>query len=290
MTWEITIVLMAVFGAFSAILARHISLVNPKVFVLVGVFVYLAVATSGFIQSIIFGGGLATFPLSTAWPYLIIEGAFIPSAWLIQYRLIRYIGAGNAVTVSTFNTLMAALVGIIYLHEGLSLNFVIGAICIITGTLITLRIQPDTEHHTRVSRIVLLSLILTGATLFAVGMFFEKMAINAIGVWNYSTYGWGMQLVGAMTLFIIFGQKELKHIKLKIIKNSFLLGVIGSISGGLYIYAVSIGTLSHTVVASSGKVAITALLAAIILKERNAMALRITAFTLSISGLWLIIS
>ncbi|MEP7204714.1 MAG: EamA family transporter [Candidatus Saccharibacteria bacterium] len=289
MTWQLIITLQIIVSSLMAMFTRHITLSNRHVFIGVGVASYSAVALSGIIFSIISNNGFPTAPSAIAWTYIFFEGLCIPAAWLIQYKLVSHLGAGNAVTISTLNMLSAALLGVLFLNEAISLSFVFGAMFIITGTFITLRIRPDITHHNRPPFILMISLVIAGMILFAVGMYFEKTAINIIGVWNYSAYGWGMQLIVIIILFILFGRKELPHIKPKIIKNGLILGFMTSLAGGLYIYALSLGSLSHTIIAASGKVAITVLLAAIFLKERNNILLRATAFLLSVIGLSLVV-
>jgi len=290
MTWQIAITLQIFVSALMTMFTRRLTLSTKQVFFGVGVASYFMVALCGLVFSLIYNDALPMQPSTSAWVYIIIEGLCIPAAWFIQYKLIGYIGAGNTITVSTLNTISTAILGVLFLNEGLSTNFIIGAFFIITGTLITLHIRPDIDHRSSASFTLMLVLIIAGATLFATGMYFEKVAISTIGVWNYSAYGWGMQLVGAAILFILFGRKEIPYLNRGIIKNGLLLGFITSIAGGLYIYALSLGSLSHTIVATSGKVAITVFLAAVFLKERNNLLLRITAFILSMVGLWLVVS
>ena len=289
MTWQIAITLQILVSSLMTMFTRRLTLSTKQVFFGIGLASYFMVALSGLVFSLIYNHALPTQPSTGAWVYILIEGLCVPAAWLIQYKLIGYIGAGNAITVGTLNTISTALLGVLFLNEGLSTNFIIGALLIIAGTLITLRIRPDLDHRSRAPFALMLVLVTAGATLFATGMYFEKIAISTIGVWNYSAYGWGMQLIGAAILFILFGRKEIPYINRGIIKNGLLLGFITSIAGGLYIYALSMGSLSHTIVATSGKVAITVLFAAVFLKERNNLPLRITAFLLSMIGLWLVV-
>lgn len=272
------------------IFSRHMTLSIRKVFFGIGVFSYLVIAVMGLLFSIVSNHGLPSLPGSGAWPYLLIEGLFIPTAWLIQYKIIGHIGAGNTAIVSIVNTVGTSILGILLLHEGFSFFFAVGAALIMTSALISLTINPDSGHHRDVPLRTIVMLIFIGMVFFAVGMYSEKVAINIIGVWNYSAFGWGMQSIGAATVFTIFGRKEIKHINRNIAKKGLLLGLITSVSGGLYIYALSLGGLSHTIIATSGKIAITVLLAALLLHERNNFRTRIVAFLLALAGLWLVVS
>lgn len=289
MTWQAAITLQVVVSSFMTLFTRRLTLTVTQVFFGVGMVSYATVASSGLILSIINNGGSPVLPTGNAWLYLAIEGLCIPLSWLMQYKLIRYIGAANAVIVSALNTVGAALLGILFLKDGLSTWFILGAALIILSSLVSLRIRPDTEHGIAASLPIKVALALAGAAFFALGMFAEKQAITTIGVWNYTAFGWGMQAVGALLIFICFGLKEIPHLRKGVIIKGIMLGLITSVAGALYVYALSKGELSRTVVAASGKVAITMLLAAVLLKERNAIWLRLLAFLLSVSGLLFII-
>ena len=233
MTWQLAITIQIIVSSLLTMFTRRVTLSNKRVFIGVGVATYFVVALCGFIFSIIANGGLPALPSSTAWMYILVEGLCIPGAWLVQYKLIGYIGAGNTVTISTVNTISAALLGILFLKEGISFNFILGAIFIIVGTAVTLRIRPDLEHRVAQSLTFMTSLIISGAILFAAGMYFEKMAINTIGAWDYSAYGWGMQFIGVAILFALFGRKELPHVNPQIIRNGLLLGLLCYLRGGI---------------------------------------------------------
>lgn len=290
MTWQTAILLQIIASTGMTLFARRLSLSVKQVFFGIGVTSYLAVAVMGMVFSLIAIGSLPALPSAATWTVLIIEGICIPAAWLIQYKTITYVGAGNAITISTLNTIAAATIGVMLLGDAFTAAFAVGGLLIVTGTLVSLRIKADIAHRSKGTFLFKLALISFGAILFAIGMTAEKIAIDSITVWHYSFYGWTMQLIGASILFALFGRSELPYISHKAISKGLLLGFMTSIAGGLYIYALSIGSLSHTVIASSGKIALTVLLAAIFLKERNNLIARITAFLLSMTGLWLILS
>src|SRR4051794_35756695 len=121
MTWQIAITLQVFVSALMTLFTRHITLSNKRVFIGVGVGSYFAVAVCGFIFAIISHSGLPVFPSPTAWLFIIIEGLCIPAAWLVQYKLISSLGAANAITISTLNTVGAASLGILFLGESISM-------------------------------------------------------------------------------------------------------------------------------------------------------------------------
>lgn len=289
MTWQFIIVAQILVSSVMTVFTRHLTLANKKVFFGIGVMSYVAVAVAGWIYATVFSGINLPLPPSNVWPYLIVEGLFIPAAWLVQYKLITHVGAGNAVIVTTLNTLSTAVLGIVLLHEGLTPSFAIGAVLVLGGVMIALGLKPDSKHSDTLGLWNKLFLTLLGAGLFAVGMFAEKVAVTTIGVWDYAAYGWSMQAIGAIVLYILFGRKESAHITQKLAVKGLMLGILTSIAGGLYIYALSMGTLSQTIVATSGKAVVVMLLAALLLRERNALGYKLIAFCLTVSGLWLVL-
>ena len=268
---------------------RHIALTSKKVFFSVGAISYFAIAVAGLVYCLLSNRGLPPVPTGIAWLYILLEGIAIPIAWLFGFKLISYIGASNTIVVATVNTIGAALLGIIFLGEHISLSFIAGVLCILFGVYIALGIKPDKTHHLAASLTTKSLLVLGAFVFFSIGMFFEKQAITSIGVWNYAFYGWTAQFMGALAIYWLFGRGERRHISPIIAKRALALGLVTSIAGGLFILALSKGTLSHTIVATSGKVAITMLLSAVFLHESNNMKLRLSAFAASMLGIALIL-
>lgn len=250
---------------------------------------YTTIAVLGWFYGGMFGNFPSILPDMQTWVYLAVQGLCIPGSWLVQYRLISYIGASNTAIVTTLNTMATATVGLVFLNEPMSWIFLGGSVVIFAGILLALGLQPDIEHHAKVSMRLKIGLAISGAVLFAIGMFAEKLAINQLGAWNYAGLGWSMQALGAIGFFMIFGRSELPHINSQVVKRTVILGTLTSLAGMLHVYALSIGSLSHTVVATSGKVAVVLVLSAIFLRERNALLRRITAFALVATGLFIIL-
>ena len=289
MNWQTATIFQVIVGSLVTIFARKISLSVKKVFFGIGTVSFLAIAVAGLFYSTVHRGSLPEWPSAQAWPYIFIEGLSIPAAWFITYKTIKIMGASNAAIINILNMLSSAVFGIVFLHDGYSPKLILGALLIIISAFISLNIAPDEEHKSINNIKLLYILILVGAIMFGLGMYAEKMAVSKIGVWNYAVFGWGMQAIGALILFIIFGREEVKYFNKEIIKKGILLGLMTSVAGGLYVYALSKGSLSNTIIASSGKIAITVFLAAVLLKERNDLIIRLFAFILAILGIWLVV-
>jgi len=272
------------------IFSRALALSNRKLFYTIGVFSYGIVAVMGIVWAVTFQGGIQSLPTAQAWIYIAIEGVCIPASWLLLYKIIGIIGAGNSTVTALINTVVAAVLGIVFLRESFTPTFLLGALLLLGSGYLALTIQADDQHHTKVSLIKKVAMVLAMASFFSVGMFFEKKAIDAIGVWDYAAFGWGMQFVGALLICSIFGRSELAHVTKTGVQKGMILGFMTSIAGVLYIYALSIGTLSHTIVAASGKLGLTMVLAALILGERNAVRKRFMTLALSTLGLYVLFS
>jgi len=289
MSWQIIIILQVVAGTAITLLSRRFALKSEKSFFSIGLFSYFAIAISGMLVSLIANQGLPPLPSSAAWWFIVAEGVFIPMGWLVQLYLIKSIGASNAVLVGMFNSLVIATLSIVLYHDAISPMFLLGAAFLVTSSVIALRIKPDETHssHDAFSRKV--GLVLFGAVTAAIGAICEKQAIDMTGVWNYAVFGWAMQAVGTGIIFAFFGRKELPHLTKHVVRRGLALGFLTSLSGGLYIYAISIGTLSHTILAATSRAGLIMLLSAIFFRERNALRKRVLAFLLAIAGIWCVV-
>ena len=284
-TWQTVVIVQVFFSALPTILARKLALADQKLFFMVGVVTYGVIAAVGATVSLTFGPGTPQLPPPSIWPYLIAIGSLIPASWLLQYKIVHKFGASNGMLIAMLNHAGTATLGFVLLQEPLSSNFLIGCLLIAVSILIAFRIQPDKTHHVHVPITIKLLLVLSMVVAYSFGMFAEKQAVTAVGVWDYIFFGWLMQFLGSLVLLMMYGRKELSHVSLKSVRKAMAIGALTSIAGMLYIYALSIGTLSHTIIATSGKVALVMVLAALLLNERNSLGLRITALMFSVTGL-----
>ncbi len=270
------------------IFSRRLALSDNKLYYILGVCTYATVAVMGCIYAVVFHGGITGMPSAEAWAYIIIEGICIPASWLLLYKLISIVGASNSTVTSLMNTVVTALLGILLLHEPFTMSFLAGTVLLLTSGYLALTIQADTRHHRSVALMKKVALIIGMVSFYSVGMYCEKKAIGIVGVWDYAVFGWGMQFVGISVICLLVGRSELAHVSWQSVRGGLLLGLITSVAGLLYIYALSIGTLSHTVVATSGKLGLTMVLAALLLGERNALKKRILTLVLSTVGIALL--
>lgn len=287
--WPVIIASQVVVSSIMTITARKLSLSNQRVFFVVGFVIYLVVAVMGTSLSFLFGVEPSYFPSTEEWRYIMPASLLIVSSWLLLYKIIALLGASNAVLVSMANYIGTAVLGFIILDEPITPAIILGAIFVIIGILIVFSIKPDSTHTSRATSTTKFLLLLAMVVTFSSGMMFEKLAIDSMGVWQYARYGWLMQFVCAAATVGLLGRREIVYITRQTIHKALVLGLLTSIAGGLYILALSLGTLSGTVLAASAKITLTSVLAYVVLNERNSLGHRIVALLLSLLGMVLIV-
>lgn len=287
MLWQQVIVLQIIARSITTLWSRKLTIWHPKAVFSTSVIMYAVVATTGLCLSLINNNGsLPVFTNPTVFWYLLGEGILIPISWIAQYRLLAHVGASSAVVAQTLNYVTVALFGFVFLGDPVSMAIVVGGLLLISGVVLALSIKKPSVNQTDtvpINRKILL--IAISSLSLAGGLVFEKLAIEALGVWSYSFYGWTMQFIGAVVLFCLFGRQELTLFKPKFVFGAIVAGLLMSLAGSLFIYSLSKGLLSATILTATANIAITSVLAMWLLKERNEIVKRIIAVLLSIGGL-----
>ncbi len=290
MSYQIAVVLQMLLSAISVLFSRKIALSTKGVFFGIGTLSYLAIGVMGYVYaSIAHGSPIISMPEGVNWLLLAVVGFGVPISWLIHYKLLTFVGASNATIISTINVVATATIGIIVLGEPMTTTLMTGGALVIVGVVLSLGIKTDTTRRKQASVYTKIALIVSGSIIFSVAMFVEKSMIDQMGMWNYAAFGWGMQAVGAFLLCVIFGRRELKKMTLPVITKGLGLGFITSLAGLPFAYALSVGNLSNTILASSGRTAIVVVFAAVLFRERNNLGMRIAAFVAVVIGTWLLL-
>ena len=287
--WPVVIVAQVIASSVMTVITRKLSLSNRRVFFVVGFVIYAVVALMGIVYSLVFGVDLAYRPSLEAWRFILPASIGIVTSWLLLYRTISIVGASNAVLITMVNYIATATLGFLVLGEAVSSTFLLGAVLIVASMYIAFSVRADTSHTANVPLRTKVLLVAAMATAFSFGMLFEKQAIDVMGVWQYARFGWFMQFVCASVLVAVVGRKEFRHLNKDTVTKALFLGLLTSVAGGLYILALSLGTLSGTMLATSAKITLTSVLAYVFLRERNALGLRLLALVISIAGMWLIL-
>lgn len=287
MTWQQVMVLQIIASSSMTLWYRKVSLVYSKHTFTLFLTIYLTVAVAGSIISVVrFGGTLPALPTGTVVWYLIGEGLFIPMSWYFSYRLLSIIGASSMAVAQSFIFLTTATLGILLLDEPLTVGLFVGAMLLLSGVYLALSVNGRHVKKNNVTLAKKLYLLCMSALLLSIGLLFEKLAINSIGVWDYAMFGWAAQGAGAVILFSIFGRQELGLQRTaRFWRYAFVAGLLTTLTGSLFIYALSTSMLSSVVLASTAKITLTSVLAFWLLKERTYLGKRIAAVALAVCGL-----
>lgn len=289
LAWQQLMLGQIIFGSLMAIWYRKVALKNKKSFYLVGLGVYFIVALAGvFISFVHFNFSIPDLPSLNHLINIVLASSLITISWLMSFKLLSNIGAFSMAIASSLNYLTIATFAIIFLNDNITISFILGALVMIIASFIAV-LNPELDKKTKKqSYIVNFGLLLAVAITLAVGILYEKIAINAIGVWSYAFYGWIMQFISASVIFVLFGRHEIKQINLKLIKYISIAGILTAIAGTFFILALSYGQLSSIALSASAKVSLTAVLAVLLLGERTFMKQRFLALGLSLLGLMFI--
>lgn len=265
---------------------RKISLWHKGTSLTLSVVVYFCIFCVGTILALISNdGSLPPLPTGSARLYLLGVGFLIPASWLAQYILLSHVGASTVAVAQTINFLMVAVFGFAFLGDPMGKYVLLGGLLLILGVIVALSIQSVGKHKDTLRIRYRLLLVLAASLCLAGGLMFEKLAIDSIGVSSYAFYGWMMQFIGAVILFLIFGRKEVKSLVVSFWPKAIFAGLLTATAGGLFIYSLSKGLLSSIILSGTAKVALTSFFAIWLLKERNDIKRRLLALSLAIAGL-----
>lgn len=279
-------VVQIVVGSFATLWYRRTSVIYKNKFFLISLVVYATVALAGIVLSLVANGGAIARPSNISeLLYVLAVGVTIPISWLAQYKLISHIGAANIAIAQAVNFLTVALFGYVLLGDSIGRYTLYGAIILIGALFIAFSIDNKASARDKLPLQKKIIFVTISSLALAIGLSCEKLAIDSMGVWSYVLYGWTLQFIGAAILFIIFGRVELKKVQRGFWPAALLAGVLTSLTGALFIIALSKGMLSEVILSSIAKVVLTTVLAVIVLKERNKIGRRFAALTLAIVGL-----
>lgn len=297
--WQQVMLLQIVVSSFMAIWYRKVAIKHKSNFFTTAIIVYFVVAFMGIIYSLINNNwAIPAVPDINQLKYALFAGLLIPVSWLLYFIIIARVGAFSAGIAQNFNFVILAGLGFVILKDPLQITTVVGGLFIAAAVWAALSINvPKTTVATnsgdnsgklaqfKAHPLANMVIIIIAALALAFGLLFEKLALDSMGVWTYTTYGWSAQFATTVLIFLVFGRHEISKINPLYIRNAFIAGLFTAAAGGLFVYALSNGLLSSIAIASSAKVALTAVLAIVILKETNNIKLRLIALALTIIGL-----
>jgi uncharacterized membrane protein len=190
------------------------------------------------------------------------------------------------------NVVSVILFAFLFTDETLSIKQWIGAATLLMAIVLIAIINNRNgikNYHKHI--VVGISLTVVTAVLFGPAMLNEKYLIDRIGLETYLVYGWGMQAIPAFGLGYVLSRKinKSKKLSLNMHLNVWIYAVLLALSGLTYVISLNgSGSASLTIVISVANVALTALLAYIILKERTHLFVKVLGVVLTGIGLFLL--
>ncbi len=133
--WQLFALLSAVFAALTAILAKiGITGVNTDLATAIRTVVILVVAWG----LVFWRGGIDTLPDLTArnWLFLTLSGVATGLSWICYFKALQLGKVSQVAPVDKLSVAIAIVLSVIFLGEALTWKTAIGALLIISGTLV----------------------------------------------------------------------------------------------------------------------------------------------------------
>lgn len=218
--------------------------------------------------------------------FRLVAGGLLFGLWAyFSYRVFAYVDAAIASLLATLNIVAVVIISSLFLHESLNILQFFGAILLFSAMLLVLTRKVSKKLRAEWNKGVMLSLAASSTYGFAIAN--EKWLLNRMGIGSYVVLGLSLQWLPILLLSFIIRPKMYGLLKNpNFIKDIGLAGVARGLAGILFIISmVSANNASLISVLSGFKVVLSALLAAIILKETKFLKVKITAGIIACGGI-----
>lgn len=285
MSWQLLLIGYLVLGTASYLWRRQLAKTFAKANSLVNAFFFVAV-----LYPIgLFVAALTTPDLSVGWAsfwLLLAGGAIFPFVNLLIYRANRDMDAGLFTIISDLVPVVSVTAGWLLLNEGLTGQQLIGAAVILLAAL--LATLPQLKHHMRNNRKAMICAF-AAVILLGLGFVFERYMLTLMDFGAYIVLGWGLQMVWG----VLFALPERKSYKIlfdpKIRGKLWAYSLSSTFRGLCIVGALYLSGNVSVVMASASFLTVLVVAAAyFILKEKERLALKMSAATLGVVGLLLI--
>lgn len=287
LTWNIVISFYILMNAINSVARRWLTLKHPHIIYFFSVMNYVFILTVGVIYVLITEKAIPELPMgSTVVLLLIGQAIFITISWLLQLVLIRRADATTTSVLSNLLPIFIILISYFVFKEKLTASFFIGTMILLLGSFLAVKSKQDNESDDKNSSLLSIFFISFIAFGFlAIGTSMEKAALDIIGVGSYVFYGWGMQIIVSILIFVFMHHKEKKYYNKEMIIDSTKIGVFSGLSATAYLIALSLGSFASTNMAAIGKVAIVLILSYFLLNEKDNLLLKIVSIIVTFIGL-----
>lgn len=292
MPWQFSAFLYILFSSTRSIQNRRIGLFTRDVTAYALVASFVCVFLGGLIYSLMSWSSVNHEAARSAWPYLIIGGCMFAVINVLVIKTYRYLPASFAVFMSILNVISVIIFAYLFTNETLSLKQWMGAATLLSA-IVLIAIINNRNGSKNYHKHIVIGITLTVVTgiIFGPAMLNEKYLIDRMGLETYVVYGWGLQAIPAFVLGYFLSRKidESKKISFKMHVNIWIYAILLALSGLTYVISLNgSGSASLTIVISVANVALTALLAYVILKERTHLFVKLLGIFLTSIGLFLL--
>jgi uncharacterized membrane protein len=292
MPWQFSALLYILFSSTRSIQNRRIGIYNRDMSAYALIASFVCVFLGGLAYALLSWSSVNHEAARNAWPFLIVGGSLFAAINLLVIKTYRYLPASLAIFMSIMNVISVILFAFLFTDETLSVKQWMGAATLLIAIVLIAIINNRNGSKKYQNHIILgISLTVVTALIFGPAMLNEKYLVDRLGLETYLLYGWGVQAVAAFSLGYLLSRKkkETKKISFKMHVNVWIYGVLLALSGLTYVISLKgSGSASLTIVISVANVALTALLAYIILKERTHLFVKLLGILLTGIGLFLL--
>ncbi|MBX4191041.1 DMT family transporter [Candidatus Saccharibacteria bacterium] len=290
MSWQILILLQVLLLSTGVIflraMARQRSLANASLAVNAVVYVF------------IFAGGLLSLPLlsniepdkfTQFFGFFIIAALTFSLSNIFSYKLLTHIEAGVGSIMAAISTLFTIILAAIFLKEDLTPIQIMGALTLLVAIIYMIHLVRKHPHKTQrpnswyIGPFYALLVGIFGSIALVV----EKYLLNHTHMSTYMFFGWGMQMLAAISMGLLFEADKFKLFKkLSTLKLLVASGVSRTLASICFVLAlVKANNISVITVASSFRLIVIVLLGAIFLHEHQKLHKKLAGSVIAILGL-----
>lgn len=294
MGWEVLILLHALFSALSALQARGIARLKHarRAALPVNMITFVTLYITGLLLLPVIGGVKISDFLNHIHIYL-ATAVFFNFGLYYLYRALVYLESATAVVLATSSTIFTLIFARIIFNEKLTLMQLAGMAVLVPCIGYVLMLAHHRQRFVDFKNLSWIKgsvYIMVSSLSLALGHIMEKEIISQTSVGSFVAFGWFLQAVVAIGLYMLFGQKNKQVLKDKFVfRSAMSVGLLRVAAALLFLYALKASdNLSLVMVVANFRIIIVAVLAGWLLGERRFYYKKLAAAALSLVGLSII--